>query len=204
MPDKSFLDRIDVTTLVYFVAAAVILVIRQVDSLGFGDFKVQFQKLKQATENAEQATRIAIDASLAGAGRASSRDIVDNLAHVEPGPDPHDPWRGAFGGKAENNGRRLRASVSTLPARADWFVINLVVEAISPGQSPIAGQVVFYLHDTFPNPRRVVAVGPNGRAELSVVSWGAFTAGALCDAGATRLELDLSAQPEFPAEFRSR
>jgi hypothetical protein len=67
----------------------------------------------------------------------------------------------------------------------------------------VQGHVQFYLHPTFANWRPVVPV-VDGRAHLSVLSWGAFTVGVLADNGATRLELDLSTLPEADEPWRSR
>ena len=65
------------------------------------------------------------------------------------------------------------------------------------------GSVQFFLHDTFANSKPVVAVGPNGVAELTLDAWGAFTVGAIADFGLTRLELDLAELDEAPSSFKS-
>ena len=64
--------------------------------------------------------------------------------------------------------------------------------------------MVFLLHPrTFDNymPRILPA---NGIARLSIMTWGAFTAVALCDGGTVKLELDLSAHPAAEEPWKSR
>ena len=114
--------------------------------------------------------------------------------------DPDDPQRGQWGGQAASNGRRLSAAVTS--ATSDWFNIALEVSVIAGG-TPLDSDVEFHLHPTFAN--SVARVKPNeGRAELHLSAWGAFTVGVSTDGGRTRLELDLAADPSFPAAFRAR
>ncbi len=68
---------------------------------------------------------------------------------------------------------------------------------------PLTAPVRFFLHNTF-NPDKVVVVPKQGRAELSLCVWGAFTVGAITDGGQTKLELDLAKLPGAPAKFRER
>lgn len=114
--------------------------------------------------------------------------------------DPEDPQKGQWGGSNENNGRRLTAAVK--PVTDDWFSVALAVEW-TKGEMPLEGSVKFHLHPTFA--KEVVTVeARNGRAELQISAWGAFTVGAAADNGRTRLELDLSLDPTFPEAFRNR
>ena len=99
-----------------------------------------------------------------------------------------------------HNGRRLSAVVTA--ATSDWFEIALQVNA-TDGDVPLDGPVEFHLHPTFS--RSVERVNPvDGRAELLLGAWGAFTVGVSADGGRTRLELDLSADESFPKTFRER
>ena len=87
-------------------------------------------------------------------------------------------------------------------ATSDWFEIALQVNA-TDGDVPLDGPVEFHLHPTFS--RSVERVNPvDGRAELLLGAWGAFTVGVSADGGRTRLELDLSADESFPKTFRER
>jgi len=128
-------------------------------------------------------------------------------APAPPAPavgDPEDPQRGRWGGRAERDGRVLRAKVTPVASDPDWFDVRLWVEP-AEGGAPLEGEVVFHLHDTFADQDPVVPV-VGGRAELRRLAWGAFTVGAEADGGATTLELDLAAlaDADAPAAFRAR
>jgi hypothetical protein len=113
-----------------------------------------------------------------------------------------DPQKGKWGGQSEQNGRRLSGQVTPLDGGEDFFRVLLEVRSTDPAR-PLEGEVVFHLHPTFRDPRRVVPV-TDGVAALTVLAWGAFTAGAEADGGATHLELDLATLPDAPQKFRSR
>lgn len=70
---------------------------------------------------------------------------------------------------------------------ARW--VEITVKSTDPAR-PLTGTVVFYLHPTYAPPTCDVPV-VNGEATLKLQAWGAFTLGAVADAGSTRLELDL-------------
>lgn len=112
--------------------------------------------------------------------------------------DVDDPQRGQWGGKAEANGRKLRASVERTDDE-DWFEIEL--EVLRTDDRPLSGVVDFYLHPTFvPARRRVKADGE--RATLTLNAYGAFTVGVETDDGATQLEMNLASLQSAPREFR--
>ncbi len=112
-----------------------------------------------------------------------------------------DPQKDQWGGKPEVNGRRMSAIVesSTMPG---FFKVTIIVESIDE-KKPLEGEVNFYLHDTFFNPEPVENV-IDGKAILKLHGvWGSFTAGAVADGGATKLELDLAELPGIPEEFKN-
>jgi len=116
-----------------------------------------------------------------------------------------DPQKGRFGGKSENNERRLSAEVSgsSIPG---FYNVKLIVESTNP-VNPITSDVIFYIHDSF-SPS-VFTYKPdefqNGKViEDEIISYGAFTVGVMTDNGKTMLELDLSKDERFPKEFRER
>jgi hypothetical protein len=116
-----------------------------------------------------------------------------------PTSDPGDPQKGLWGGLSQAGNRELTASLRSITA--DYFEITLEVHPT--GSEPLAGDVQFHLHPTFPKPVQVVTpVG--GKATLKVMAWGAFTVGAVTDNGRTKLELDLAQDSSFPQVFRSR
>lgn len=158
-------------------------------------------KSDKAVESAEAATFVS------QAARDQASYLMPTAAAVPAtitrGQVPEDPWAGQFGKSSSSNGRVLEARIRALPdTPGDWVAIRLTVRATD--NNPLRDPVQFYLHDTFPNPTPTVPIGPDGTATLTIVAWGAFTVGALADAGKTKLELDLAAHPEAPEPFRSR
>jgi hypothetical protein len=115
--------------------------------------------------------------------------------------DLNDPWKGKFGGNSSMNRRSISATVRQIIHDPEWFLVHLVVTG-HPGADPLRDPVYFYLHDSFPVDSMVVQP-ENGRAELRLRAWGAFTVGVITDGGNTLLELDLAGE-EFPEPFRSR
>jgi hypothetical protein len=112
--------------------------------------------------------------------------------------DPDDPQKGRWGGRPAARGRRLSAEVEAVGKT--WFQVTLVVQATKDATEPLRGDVVFHLHPTFSPSRETVPVR-DGRAELILGSYGAFTVGAIADDGRTTLELDLSKGKRFPRVF---
>lgn len=111
--------------------------------------------------------------------------------------DPDDPQKGRWGGQSRRFGRELRASGRELSP--GWFEIELVVATLN--DPPLTGSVQFHLHPTFAKPTVAVEV-KDGQATLRLMTYGAFTVGAVADDGRTALELDLSGVEHLPAEFR--
>jgi len=131
----------------------------------------------------------------------SSEDDVCELPQVLR-HQSEDPNKGAFGGKAEANGRRLSATVETV--ETNWYKITLTVEQIrKPRVRRLSGIVEFHLHPSFDPVVEKVEV-KDGKAVLPVHAYGAFTVGAVADGGKTRLELDLAADTRFPQRFREQ
>jgi hypothetical protein len=132
---------------------------------------------------------------------------MENLIKPRIGPKTvkNDPQKGRFGGARERNGRKLCAKVSKslIP---EFYKVNIWVESTDPNK-PLNSDVVFYLHDTFRPSVLTVKPGEfdNGKAKVdSKNAWGAFTVGAVADDGITLLEYDLSEDPAFPLDFRSK
>jgi hypothetical protein len=124
------------------------------------------------------------------------------LTPIEKGNVPDDPWKGAFGGNNEANGRRLEATVTPMTTKKGWCSVTLRVVSVDP-ERPLSGAVRFFLHPTFKNDQIVVKVDEEKQvAELTLAAWGAFTVGALADNDETKLELDLADDPQAPKWFR--
>jgi hypothetical protein len=205
-PDEKVRGRagmlIDEKTLLYLGVAGGLLLLKDVKSLAYGDLKLDFDKqieqVRVAAENAQAAATG--QGGRAGHDHAES-EALNQLAQVSPGNVPDDPWKGVFG-KSENESRKLEAKVIQ-STNAGYYRVYLKLRSLDPETNPLKGSVQFFLHDTFANSKPVVAVGPNGIAELALDAWGAFTVGAIADSGLTRLELDLAELADAPGSFKS-
>jgi tetratricopeptide (TPR) repeat protein/HEAT repeat protein len=111
-----------------------------------------------------------------------------------------DPWKGQFGGEAERNFRKLSAKVTK--RNDDYYQITLTVSSTDQARHPLSGEVKFYLPPEFAKSQPTVKVGKGSNATVRRLSLRPFTAGALVDRGATRLELDLAELTDAPQGFR--
>lgn len=176
-------------------------------SLAFGDFKVEFEKLRRAVDAAEATADNAVvtaenaQANVLTGGTAAGRVTASTEQQPIPGTAHDDPWKGVFGGRPESHGRRLEADVAQLSASSSLFTVRLRLVSTDK-KRPLTGVVQFFLHNTFRNDRPFVTVSPNGAAELVLRAYGAFTVGAKADDGATQLELDLAELEYAPERFR--
>lgn len=119
---------------------------------------------------------------------------------IQPVTHPDDPQKGRFGGQASSHGRQLQATV-TEAGVPGLFYVQLRVESTGTGK-PLDEEVIFYLHHTI-RPSVVTVVPDKGIAETApLLTYRAFTAGAVTDNGETLLELDLAEQPALPRAFR--
>ncbi|HEY9002752.1 MAG TPA: YEATS-associated helix-containing protein [Mucilaginibacter sp.] len=131
--------------------------------------------------------------------------VAGQLPQIGAITNPDDPQKGRFGGKSVNNGRALKATVtnSLIP---DFYNVTIWVES-TDNDRPLDSDVVFYLHDSFRPSVYSIKVNEfeDGKAiDKDILSYGAFTVGAVTDNGQTLLEFDLAEQPEFPKNFRDR
>ena len=214
-PEAKTLEGLDSTTLLYLGVAGALLLLRDVKTLAFGDYKVEFERVKEiaqtaqakaenAQTKAENAQTVALGVGKdenpsSPAAKSAALETVAGAVLANA-----DPWKGKFGGANEANRRRLSAQVTRVAGSNNLFSIKLKVYSLAPEQAPLGGVVQFFLHPTFNNDRPVISVGANAAAELKLTAWGAFTVGAVADGGQTRLELDLSQLSDAPAEFRGR
>lgn len=171
--------------------------------------QVEKVKTKLTAQNqlaAENDEKVALEMAENTVVKTKGVDAVAPVNRIVPGPIIHedDPQKGRFGGKSENNGRVLKAEVkkSSIP---EFYHVKIWVESTDAAK-PLE-DVMFYIHDSF-RPS-VYPITKNefvdGKAvDDDILSYGAFTVGAITDNGETLLELDLSEQPEFPKTFRER
>ncbi|MEO6720598.1 MAG: pYEATS domain-containing protein [Ferruginibacter sp.] len=108
-----------------------------------------------------------------------------------------DLQKNRWGGKAERNGRVIKASVNEKGFRN--FQIKVTIESPERPRANRKQQVAFFLHDTFPNEIKYATM-LNSEAEIELEAYEAFTIGAYLEYG-TELELDLNMQPGYPKEF---
>lgn len=111
-----------------------------------------------------------------------------------------DPQAGRWGGKSQANGRQLSATYRERK-QSDWVTVTLAVSATDG--TPLDGDVVFHLHDSF-DPDEEVVKARDGEARLQFSSWGAFTVGVECDGGKTRLELNMADDAGAPTPWKFR
>jgi hypothetical protein len=212
---------VDELTLKYLAVAGALLLLRDVKSLAFGDYKVEFaRKLEELEAKVGDAQAAAVGGggaiprapATAPSARTVTRGDAEPVSEASsafadgqpvPGSAPDDPWKGRFGGQKVSGTREIDAEVTPVGS-SGLFRVRLQVRSTNPKRDPLHGSVQFFLHDTFSNDRPVVTVGPSGVAELTLTAWGAFTVGALADGGRTKLELDLAELATAPHDFKMR
>lgn len=169
----------------------------------FDELEHELQQTKGEAKDARLLAAIAEDNSKVNLPNLSSL-IPEIATTIQPGPYDNDPWKGVFGGKSidKEKGRVLDAQVEPLTSSPGWYSVTLTIKNIDAAP-PVEGDVQFFIHDTFPNPKPLIKA-VNGSAVLRVKAWGAFTAGVLADNGETRLELDLADLETAPMDFRMR
>jgi len=129
---------------------------------------------------------------------AKTRTLQGKAIHKD------DPQKGQWGEKSVYNYRQLTATVDPKLIQG-MFRINLKVESTDPDTNPLPDDeiVLFALHDSFGDPPVRLAKASNGVAELSLISYGSFTVGAITDKGKTELEYNLEDVPGVSEYFKT-
>lgn len=138
-------------------------------------------------------------AELERAGAGGSRSLTPAPALSRKTAFPDDPQKGRFGGKASDKGFTLSARFRS--SGSDWVDVRLLVEADQGVTLKPEDYAEFFLHDTF-DPDQISAVFKDGRAELSVLSYGGFTVGVWIPSHGVQLELDLARVRGAPRAIR--
>lgn len=135
-----------------------------------------------------------------GAPDAFKNLIEEKLASKEV-KVKDDLQKNRWGGKKEHNGKKLNGIVDKNKLYPSFFDLTLQVFSTDPAQ-PLTGWVAFFVHDTFGFKDNVVyaQVNDQGVAEIPLVGYQAFTAGALTEDD-TELELDLNNEKGYPEGF---
>jgi uncharacterized membrane protein YciS (DUF1049 family) len=133
--------------------------------------------------------------------KKDEKDFKEILDIVKPGlPQKFDdPQKGRWGGNPINNDRELSVT-ATAHDHDTAFDVTLTVKSTNAA-NPLIGNVYFFLHDSYPKSVMLIPV-ENGKAVLELESFEAFTVGAVCDEGKTKLELDINEVPGIPEEYK--
>lgn len=206
-------DRFDDKTAMFLgVAAAALLMPHVTKFKGFGfeieqlkeDVKSMGIEVKSVGNEVKGVGNVVEGLEKAlGPGSKSAVAAPGTAQPAVPGTvvDPDDPNKGQFGGSPERNGRRLRAVTKPLAGpRSARCGVNIRVESTDPAR-PLTGTVKLHLHPTFGEWYTYDLDVVRGVAADDIVSYGAFTIGAVADGGATRLELDLMDVPGGTEQF---
>lgn len=197
--------QIDQTTALFLGIAMLSLVIHQVTE--FSGFGIVVKKTIDQLQEDVNAVEVAVGSLEKEVGPGSK------AASLRAGPlpaqqsrsvlaiDPADPNKNQFGGKAQANGRELTALIRPIAGpKSSRCSVRIRVASTDPA-NPLMGKVMFYLHPTFGDWSSYEVDVENGVAEDEIVSYGAFTIGAVADEGQTRLELDLMHVPGGTKQF---
>lgn len=165
-----------------------------------GGFKAQ---LKAVSEEMERVRRAQMTRVVSEVQRAERDEHIQALLRIA-GPsgvtDYQDAQKGRWGGSAENKSRRIE--LMNIERGSERGTFTIIVRILSTSSDhPLTGSVWFFLHNTYNNMIREVSV-KNGEAQLKFDSYEAFTIGAVCDDGATKLELDLNELKNVPDEYK--
>jgi hypothetical protein len=211
---------VDRDVLYFLVAACAFLVLERIKRFSVGKEGISAELAEsikreissvteKAVEEVGQAAVVGAIVAKEGVGKAredkpQDESIATLLARLPPPGqvDRTDPQKGRFGGLPERNGRRL--DVDVRPSLSTLGIYRIKLKVYSTDTiNPLNGEVLFFLHNTFERDVRSVPV-KDGVARLDLLSYGAFTVGAIADNGETFLELDLALDERFPKEFRER
>lgn len=127
------------------------------------------------------------------------KQAVEKLLPLKPIVHSDDLQKDRWGGKTENNGRKVSATV----AKNAWQnLFDVVITVANTNNAPLTEPAAIFLHDSYEFPDNVIYATPSAGAviQLSLLAYESFTLGVLFADG-TELELDLGNQPGFPKDF---
>jgi hypothetical protein len=128
---------------------------------------------------------------------------VKTALNSKPVIDKTDLQKNRWGGKKENNNKKIEAA--SLTKNKDYpkfYDVKLRVHS-TDNANPLKGWVAFFVHDSFGFTNEVLYSDADnlGYAEITLPAYEAFTAGALIQDDATELEIDLNNEKGFPEDF---
>lgn len=126
------------------------------------------------------------------------RDKTERVYNSKLTYSKEDLQRARWGGHAQRNDRILEAVYDASKSFPGLASLKLKVRSTN-AEKPLNGEVAFFLHDTFKSEIEY-ARATTGLAEIELLVWEAFVAGARLEDG-TELELDLNTVKGFPPDF---
>jgi hypothetical protein len=126
------------------------------------------------------------------------KNVIESVYNAKKVYDKTDIQKNRWGGKAKVGNYTLKATYVGPSIIPELHIVNLSVQSENL-DSPLTGEVAFFLHDTFPS-EVVYTVAANNKAEISFQAFEAFVAGARLQNN-DELELDLNKVEGFPKSF---
>ncbi|HUF69905.1 MAG TPA: hypothetical protein VMM79_14770 [Longimicrobiales bacterium] len=199
-------ERIDQETAMFLALAIIAVTFSRVTKFkGFGiELEKEVEEIRRGLQSVENNVGALEKEVGPGSKSAAAPSPVPSppaaaesaRAHVEP----YDPHKGNFGGQPEVNGRKLSANITPLAGRSSSRCrVSIRVESTDANR-PLEGPVMLYLHPTFGRWAQYAVDTKDGVAEGDIISYGAFTIGAITSDG-TKLELDLIDVPGGTRRF---
>ena len=129
------------------------------------------------------------------------KKVKEKLATKE-GKDKSDLQKNRWGGEKVRDNKRIEGSVSGSLSAAKFFDLKLRVSSTEKA-NPLKGWVAFFVHDSFGFTDDVLYTNADktGFAEVPLVAYETFTAGAFTQQDQTELEIDLNNEKGFPTDF---
>jgi hypothetical protein len=123
---------------------------------------------------------------------------VKEIIKSKPIIVPDDCQKKRWGGKSENNNKRITAEVTPNNALEGFFDIQILID-YKDGK-PLDTYSAIIVHDSYQFPDNAIYLKKDEPAQIELIAYEAFTIGAYLEDG-TELELDLNDQQGYPKEF---
>lgn len=138
-----------------------------------------------------------------GAAPPAPRIPFDQI--VRPGRFREDPWRGQFGGRSSDDRTEVTAEVRPLEQDPNYFAVKVKIRSRNILQRFLLRgfRARIYLHPSFEDSIREEQFDREGKIDLPLLAYGAFTLGVQLEDGRL-LELNLAELPDAPPLFKVR
>lgn len=129
------------------------------------------------------------------------KEILD-IAKPYPVTMVNDCQKNRWGSSSISGSYSATATINKENDTDENFLVTVAVSTTDPENSPIKGNVWFFLHDTF-YPRNIFKeISENNTAQTVIGSFEAFTLGIVINNGAVKLELDLNKLENAPEAYK--